>query len=259
MVEGMHFNSRRVVIFLTVILAGAFALALLFLVFTVLRWTPTTSDESIITQQPCAPPCWHGLIPGRSTQQDVHAALENDAFIPNWLIHEEPGLIRWQWSQNHQGYFLFDAGGILRAMSISPNFRFSIEDMLALYGEPAAIRQSRLMRTNSASTVAVQLSFYYPSQGLVLHLWLEDEPKESFVITAAIDGDEFELFQPSDSLEQFILQVHSRLDPVDLDAFVDDELTLGWPGYGSIVTARSGESPFLEPMIIVTSTPGQAP
>ena len=42
---------------------------------------PTLVDQSLLTGAPCSPPCWYGLEPGRSTQDDAARAIETIAFV----------------------------------------------------------------------------------------------------------------------------------------------------------------------------------
>src|SRR5512139_744712 len=52
--------------------------------------TPVLShDDSLLTQQPCAFPCWHGITPGESTLDDVHKQLQNLAFYTDAEFHDE--------------------------------------------------------------------------------------------------------------------------------------------------------------------------
>jgi hypothetical protein len=41
----------------------------------------TLVDKSLTTNEPCAPPCWQGLIPGESTGEDVMATLKDLPFV----------------------------------------------------------------------------------------------------------------------------------------------------------------------------------
>jgi len=39
------------------------------------------ADHSVLSQQPCASPCWYGLMPDKSTEKDIDATLPKLAFV----------------------------------------------------------------------------------------------------------------------------------------------------------------------------------
>jgi hypothetical protein len=56
--------------------------------------TPTVNlslvDMSMITDQPCAAPCWYGLEPGRSTREQVLVTAKSLVFIDPGEMQEQP-------------------------------------------------------------------------------------------------------------------------------------------------------------------------
>jgi hypothetical protein len=40
-------------------------------------------DTSLVTDQPCASPCWHGIIPGETSWRDMLILIEDDAAFAN--------------------------------------------------------------------------------------------------------------------------------------------------------------------------------
>ncbi len=40
-------------------------------------------DTSLVTDQPCASPCWHGIIPGETAWRDMMILIEDDAAFTN--------------------------------------------------------------------------------------------------------------------------------------------------------------------------------
>jgi len=218
---------------------------------------PSTSDDSIVTQSPCAPPCWYNLTPGVSTRDDVSKVLHNTTFIPDWAIEEEQGQISWFWSLGHMGKFQIDDDGILISMEIIPNFQFPVERILDLYGEPDALT-SRLDTPVEDGSFNLNLYFYYPDRGLVINFRSPFDPEVDTALSPDLYGYGFELHEPADTLEAFISRV-KQVRGTELDNYMATEVTLGWPGFGSLVATRLNRSIYLDPLVFVTVTPHSSP
>ncbi len=48
---------------------------------------PALADRSLLTNEPCAPPCWYGLVPDVSTKDEVINKLQTLPFIAARTIH----------------------------------------------------------------------------------------------------------------------------------------------------------------------------
>ena len=48
------------------------------------------ADDSLLTGTPCAPPCWGGIIPGESDEEQVLQALKDSALVRADTIHSRP-------------------------------------------------------------------------------------------------------------------------------------------------------------------------
>ncbi|HUW14593.1 MAG TPA: hypothetical protein VM537_33040, partial [Anaerolineae bacterium] len=42
---------------------------------------PPPVDTSLLTGEPCEPPCWQGLTPGESTEEDVAEFMKATRFV----------------------------------------------------------------------------------------------------------------------------------------------------------------------------------
>jgi len=47
-------------------------------------------DRSLFTHLPCAPPCWSGLVPGVSPQDEVYAVLHNSPWVRKGSVSRVP-------------------------------------------------------------------------------------------------------------------------------------------------------------------------
>ena len=219
------------------------------------RYIPTTSDDSIISQSPCRLPCWQGLNINTSTRVDVDEFITNTDFIPQWTVHENDTIIWWRWARDHRGRFEFDTDQNLIAMQVYPNFEFLAQDVIDIYGSPSAVL-ARLERSPHENNVLIRLNFYYHSQGLVVDFRFERPPAYEYVIPEDLMGWGFEIHESATTLEEFVSIVHDIEDDVFRD-YMQDQLNVGWAGFGSILMVREGEAVFPNSMLIITTTPSQ--
>jgi hypothetical protein len=215
---------------------------------------PSTSDNSIISQHPCALPCWQNLTTGESTKHNVISFINSKEFIPQWSVQEGENHLRWFWSQNHNGVFYFDNNENLVEADITPNFEFPVQQFFDLYGFPDAL--SARLDSDGGYNFYLATRLYYPEIGAVIYTYSKTDPKKTIVLDPSAKGYRFVLFVRVNSLSEFITNVH-ELQDIELNEFMSSEITLGWPGWNSIVTTKPDESLFLDPLIIVTPTPSK--
>jgi hypothetical protein len=220
---------------------------------------PYTSDDSIISQQPCAPPCWQGLIPGQSTRDDVSDFVETSDLIPDWRLEEKNDTIWWGWTLNHRGYFRFDDNETLKSMSIFPNFQFPVSDILEIYGDPVATRSHVEHNPHDHDDFIVKVFFYYPQYGLLIEFKIKEGLSSASTVVLSPDmlGYGFGLYPPTDSLIKFVEEIHHfQQDQEDqIDMFIENDLTLGWWGFDSLLVTGSENASYPDSLRIVTPTP----
>ena len=63
------------------------------------RDTPSVSqelvDRSLITGEPCGPPCWQGIIPGETTEEETMTILHELPFVDGGATHVQGNRIHW--------------------------------------------------------------------------------------------------------------------------------------------------------------------
>ncbi len=215
---------------------------------------PTTSDESILTQRPCRVPCWQGLTPGVSTRDSVKKLIDTNEFIPIWDIEESQGYLRWYWTSYHNGIFRFDDTDTLVSMEIYPNFQFPIREVINIYGEPEAIH-AQWGNTNTIDVPArIRIHLYFPKDGMIIDAQFESSSADSFAIPTDLRGYGYKILDNEHGLEGLVRSRH-HLDDDELSQFITDELILGWPGFGAILTFKEGEAGFTSSLVTVTLTP----
>jgi hypothetical protein len=98
--------------------------------------TPTAEwDGGLLSQDPCGPPCYGGILPGTTSEQDAFAIANDSSFLGPCTLHDEP----------NQERFLSCANAILvvdRATSVVVQIGFkasqttTLEELISLYGQP---------------------------------------------------------------------------------------------------------------------------
>ncbi len=181
-----------------------------------------TGDKSILTDIPCAAPCWYGIVPGTLMEKgEIIQLLET---LPNmghvWENNTSGGTaIMWFWEQRpwrETGYnsvFLVD--GTVHNISLSFDFELTVEDILDKYGLPEAINATWVEGSDYAY---IGVNLFYPTQGLQLRVRLPDRP----VLEPTLSIFEVVYTVPADSLETW---EESKGYDLELQP---------WTGYGEI-------------------------
>lgn len=204
------------------LLVGA-GVILIALALTWLNWlrADRLADRSILTDSPCAAPCWQGIVPG--TPMEVDEIVQILEEVPNTSYiradHLSEGIaISWFWKQRpwrKTGYnSIFLRDGVVYSMRLSVDFELTVEDILAKYGFPEAINYGQ---GGVPEHPYVWMNLFYPNQGLqfVARVLPWNRP----VLEPTTEIFEAVYIMPAESLESW------RAFDKDLQP---------WPGYGEL-------------------------
>lgn len=192
----------------------------------VLTWlySERIADRSILTDSPCAAPCWQGITPGTPMREDEVIRLLNT--LPNvghtWENRGPKGTaIMWVWRQwpwRRTGYnSVFLMGGVVHHISISVDFKLTIEEVLDKYGLPEATTYGPPPLPEEPY---IWMNLLYPARGLWFRATVFTRAKPVLKPTTRI----FEIIYsvPADSLKDWL---GSNVDSMHLHP---------WPGYGEL-------------------------
>ena len=105
-------------------------------------------DTSLLTGDPCEPPCWQGLTPGESTKEDVEKALPNLAFIDQQSVKWDNDPYGWNgwiyidWrTQASKDVYDFtvlriNPEGVLNDISIRLDYSVKFRELVDRFGDP---------------------------------------------------------------------------------------------------------------------------
>jgi len=158
-------------------LAVLVSLVLLILGLCVGCGEPPPLDMSLLTGEPCAPPCWQGLTPAVSTEEEVQEFLRSSELVDQSCIFrgqvtrgsgEVVGTtIQW-WSTANMSNVPRQFGndctiedGLLQHMTIWLDCEVTLEDLLERYGAPDKFTAWR----EGVERSYVKVSLFYPRDG----------------------------------------------------------------------------------------------
>jgi hypothetical protein len=129
-----------------------------------------TGDLSLQTWQPCAPPCWYNIVPGRSTAAEVRQILPALPFIADGSIEETrvtKALLEFRWRYtdpwNEDGIISLQ-NDIVVSIYGRPGFKLELREVVNRFGPPNGIIPFRVGGGDQPPYYTVGL--FYPDKGL---------------------------------------------------------------------------------------------
>ncbi|MCC6905084.1 MAG: hypothetical protein IT326_04515 [Anaerolineae bacterium] len=120
-------------------------------------------DSGLITNEPCAPPCWQGIEIGDSRIDALAALLQNPLVSE---VTEEGNEVWWTSSQTpgYGGGAIDFYQGTVATIYYEVEYRLEIQELIAVLGEPEAYVDSFDLRyyRNHARTL------YWPERGIAV-------------------------------------------------------------------------------------------
>jgi hypothetical protein len=145
---------------------------------------PPPVDMSLLTGEPCVPPCWQGLTPGASTQEEADEFLRTNELVDTGCLYQSDitlgsgkvvGVsLQWWSSANTAGvrreypneFRVKD--GILQEIAVFLDCRVTVEDLLTRHGRPHRWE----VQWVSLDTADIDVFLYYPSRGFTARVRL---------------------------------------------------------------------------------------
>jgi hypothetical protein len=198
---------------------------------------PPPVDVSLLTGEPCEPPCWQGLTPGVSTEEEVNDFLRSSELVDQASIFrgevtrdrgEVVGTtIQW-WSTANMSNVPRQFGndcliteGLLQDLIIWLDSEVTLEDLLERYGAP--VKFTAWMEGVESRYVKVTLLY----------------PRYGFEATLIIRQGEVELRPDSEIVRVWYFRSASQLDEYlrlcrEIGNLWSEDTLQDWHGYGPI-------------------------
>ncbi len=201
-------------------------------------------DISLLTRSPCAPPCWHNIVPGVSNEEDVRGQLENSLYVKDGSLHystlEEGGVplvvFSWQDREGRPNQIYLRENRVLR-IEIGLDYDLALGEIVERYGPPEGVHAS----VGVADFYWCDVDFDYPSLGLTLESFSLIDPEDIVEGTISVT-DETEItsvvYYTPTSMRGMLREVFlfSSDQAEDFLAHIQE-----WDGFGRIVVADGGE------------------
>lgn len=168
-----------------VIRLNRFRLIMLLLILVAVSCTPDYDSSVFLTDvlesQGCELPCWHGLIPGQASKEDLLHALEQlpDSKVENFQQREVPnyGTQIW-WEDNDIGSTynaLFQENKLIYIES-QPAFDIALGELVAAIGSP----EHYIATLATGEKTILYLDLFYEELGIQVFLW-NTSPGETLI------------------------------------------------------------------------------
>jgi hypothetical protein len=225
---------------LRLILPGLFALVLIMAACAPppnLRDESLLQDTSLIDSEPCAAPCWRGIIPGVTTWSDARTILEDDTTLQNLQIQQDENsnarAAIWEQKDGSGCCQMFSSedGELVNVLFLRTAPNIDLEELFGVHGEP---------------TYAVSSEF--SDDQAIVNLIYPDVP---MVIYAFVAGPNASLTENSEVIAVLYLP------PEDMELVIQTSNLHAWEGYADFQTYSSAEGSAFEvtPSVTLTPTP----
>lgn len=110
-------------------------------------------DKSLLTGEPCAPPCWYGIIPGKTSETDALGIVNGLEFInrDTIMVHEgvRGGTVSWQTVFDEDSSLVeglsFDESGVVYQIGMILRYPMTLQGVIDVIGDPDGLMSSLIM------------------------------------------------------------------------------------------------------------------
>jgi hypothetical protein len=146
---------------------------------------PPPLDTSLLTGEPCEPPCWQGLTPGESTEEDVAEFMRATRFVDTRSVRRSSYTRLTRGGEEVAGVIIYwrsTAGlstcnrfsieeGVLKYITICPDSGVTLGRLIDRYGPPEKYRA--ILQGFERRWVDVTL--FYPTHGFTVYFMLSPD------------------------------------------------------------------------------------
>jgi len=155
---------------------------MIFIILLMLGWASGCRaqpiDISLLTDDPCAAPCWHNIIPGVSDEEDVRTQLERSPFVKEGTLFrsvDERGVhFVWKstagpwnrWFREAENWLWLRDDKVVW-IDLFVEYSLSLGEVVEKYGSPEGVSIS----WHTADFIALRVSLYYPRRGILFSVF----------------------------------------------------------------------------------------
>jgi hypothetical protein len=185
-------------------------------------------DNSLITENPCGPPCFRGITVGQTTYTDALTKIQGDTAFTGITKDENPSRAAWTTTGGEACcQIVASAEGLIDAIVIKLAPKITVKQLIEKYKDPTYVTPVDYSAEESA------LALIWPDKGMVI--WV-------------LTGDANSSLDESDPVVASIY-----LNPASFPELLKTATLQGWNGYQAY-NAYKTQTPVVTPAI--TATPG---
>lgn len=187
-------------------------------------WREEHIDRSLITGQPCSPPCWQDITPGVTNQVDATNILRRSTFLDHTSLRvngdSKDGGCLWEWIVPSKGMLplMIWRNGTVSEIKLGLTYYVELQDAFNRYGPPEAITS---VQGGNPEKWYWSVDLYYPHIGLELRIFTDDFSSEVTPHTEIVAV----LYYAPKTLTERIIEKYGS----DTSVFVRH-----WEGFGEI-------------------------
>lgn len=184
-------------------------------------------DRSLLTSDPCGPPCWYGIEPGDSREQTLQQLEEISVVDASTLKIEEETVVWHSTIPAEVGYgMLTFYDDELVTITYELQYQLTLEQLISVYGEPDG---THLFVFRGTRGVQSRQSFYWPEKGLGATLFVEGDYGDLESVAADSTIQTVTYYFEQTSIEGVFRELHPE---IQLEAFLKNYSH--WDGYGPL-------------------------
>jgi hypothetical protein len=228
---------------------GTIALVVIISLVLMMVYWHQTAPERLISSEPCAPPCWHGIVPGETNKQAAVDTLGDLSFIDpasititlsSWKESKMSKLevlkARYKWTTLHRGavHINLENNGVVE-IRVDLLRTMTLREALGIHGAPS------LYSVVQNPDQSLYYRFVFADKGLILLGRQLFQP--SNVVTTTMEGGiriyAAEYFPPM-AFDEYLAEIRGL--PSETAASVI-EAYRPWPGLGVDIQVRPIPTP----------------
>ena len=135
---------------------------------------PELMDVSLLTGEPCGPPCWQGIIPGETTREEAMVILHDLSFTNDYVIRRQGNRISFYSDiENWPGGAIeIRDDDIVGNISYGIPYRLELRGLIASMGEPSGFTIGEIGPTGGNPDFR-EFGLIWPQSGLVAFITAE--------------------------------------------------------------------------------------
>jgi hypothetical protein len=204
------------------------------------RETPSIAfelvDRSLITGEPCGPPCWQGIIPGETTESEAMAILRTLFFVDGDTIRVQGNTIYWYSDIENWPGGGIEIGGnrTVDWVDYGLPYYLELQALIDARGEPEAFVFQTMLTGDGWYAGDFSFELFWPEDGFSVYVYAHTEDPQMICevspFTPEMPVYAVRYFEPVSSVE-----AHAELTGQTwLQSLIEEGYYHEWNGYQPI-------------------------